>query len=236
MAEKTLFQIYREGNKVSARAQDLTGLKFNHLTIIEFEKRAGAHFIWRCACDCGAVISAKGNNVKVGFKRHCGGIHHFKGHQDAHIKAMLTTKFAQSGPEKCWEWTCNRNTSGYGVMRAWGKIRLAHRLVYQFSHGKIPNGLVVRHKCDNRGCVNPNHLELGTPQDNIDDRVKRQRGDSVLTVIEVLYIKKCLAVAQKKDGTQLRLAAELGVNFSTISDINQGRSWAHVPWPTGIKK
>ena len=52
---------------------------------------------------------------------------------------------------------------------------LLHRLIYKECFGEIPDGLVVRHKCDTPKCINPEHLELGTPLDNVRDRVKRGR-------------------------------------------------------------
>lgn len=77
----------------------------------------------------------------------------------------------------CWEWTAGRTGVGYGVLRSdVGRTMLgAHTVSYRLHVGPIPQGLVVRHKCDNRLCVNPDHLELGTHADNVRDRDLRGR-------------------------------------------------------------
>ena len=79
--------------------------------------------------------------------------------------------------EACWEWIgAKQKVNGYGVIRINKKNELAHRLSYTMNLGPIPEGLWVLHKCDNRGCVNPNHLFLGTRSDNVNDMYKKGRG------------------------------------------------------------
>ena len=76
------------------------------------------------------------------------------------------------GPDDCWNWTACKTTTGYGMLghRGDGKHRWrAHRMAYFLTHGKIPKGMCVLHRCDNRLCCNPKHLWLGTYKDNARD-------------------------------------------------------------------
>lgn len=78
----------------------------------------------------------------------------------------------------CWEWGGGRMESGYGIFTAerLGYDRAgAHRAMYESMHGPVAPGLHIRHKCDNPPCVNPDHLEPGTPADNMNDMAERKR-------------------------------------------------------------
>ena len=80
--------------------------------------------------------------------------------------------------DECWEWSGYITNKGYGQTKIGGrdgKLIQAHRLSWIVNVGEISNDLHVLHKCDNRKCVNPNHLFLGTNQDNINDRVSKGR-------------------------------------------------------------
>lgn len=76
----------------------------------------------------------------------------------------------------CWLWLGGRESNGrYGACKIAGRSQGAHRWAYELTHGQIPAGLVVRHRCDNTLCCNPDHLEVGTQLDNRRDAVERQR-------------------------------------------------------------
>jgi hypothetical protein len=120
------------------------------------------------------------------------------------------SKVAKS--DGCWEWTGCKQQYGHGLFRVNGVLVKAHRFSYEQANGPIPEGLIVRHKCDNPPCVRPDHLELGTRADNNRDRDERGRhvalkgedhGNAVLTREQVEEIRSatgygiCASLAQK---------------------------------------
>lgn len=77
--------------------------------------------------------------------------------------------------EDCWNWTASVNEGGYGQLGFLGRPYISHRLSYVLYKGRIPKDLFVLHKCDNRRCVNPSHLFIGTAGDNNRDCIAKGR-------------------------------------------------------------
>lgn len=142
----------------------------------------------------------------------------------------------KKGDDDCWPWNGSTNECGAGRFRARGKsMVLAPRFSWELHFGRIePSTLLVCHHCDNRNCVNPKHLFLGTVQDNADDRQNKNRqakgsrnGTSKLRERDIPLIRSLY-----KRGIRERGAADIakwfGVCDQTIFDIVNGRWWRHV--------
>jgi hypothetical protein len=130
----------------------------------------------------------------------------------------------------CWECTSHAcDSNGYPVIRINGKQDRIHRHYYRQHNGVIPSGFVIRHSCDNRKCINPEHLSIGTHADNVSDRVARDRsakgennGRNVLTIREVQLIRL------DNSTPKMELARLFKVDPKTIRDIKQGKTWAGI--------
>ena len=96
-------------------------------------------------------------------------------------KELFEDKFIPEPNSGCWLWIAAYNTNGYGYFRTGSMVNRtrrneqAHRVSYKLYKGDIPQGLHVCHKCDNKSCVNPEHLFLGTVKDNMQDCVRKNR-------------------------------------------------------------
>lgn len=146
-------------------------------------------------------------------------------------KLMSRISKAQSG---CWEWTWGLSNAGYGRLGYKGKNTQASRVMWIAVHGSIPNGLWVLHRCDNPKCINPDHLFLGTRKDNIDDMVRKGRGNALrgaesnkakLTEEIVRQIRK----EHHHSGIGFRpLGRKYGVSDMAIRKLISGQSWKHI--------
>ncbi len=131
---------------------------------------------------------------------------------------------------ECQLFTGPLNDHGYGkvnMISAEGtRLRVgAHRLSYALHYGEDPDGYVVMHKCDNTSCVNPEHLQLGTQLENIEDRESKGRGAKHrLSPENILGIRDMLA----RGYSQRSIAKHFGVSQTTINVINQKRAWNQV--------
>ena len=130
--------------------------------------------------------------------------------------------------KSCWPWTGTIDREGYGRITVSGSRVQAHRVSWAIVHGPIPDGLVIRHSCDNPNCVNPAHLASGTQFQNIRDRVSRCRsakreahGRSKLNCDQVIQIRQM----ERLGAGATTLARKFNVARGTIHAIIRQRTW-----------
>jgi hypothetical protein len=135
-------------------------------------------------------------------------------------------KVKKNSGDRCWEWTAALRKEGYGNF--WLKRRNvdAHRFSYELANGPVPKGAFICHHCDNPRCVRPDHLFQGTPKDNAQDMLKkdRKRGAVKLSVAMVKMIKRRLASGE----CHKAIAAGMGVSENIVYFIKQGRTWTAI--------
>ena len=136
--------------------------------------------------------------------------------------------------EGCWLWTAAKNRQGYGIFGIGKKTYLAHRVSFEIHHRLDPGNFLVCHRCHNPSCVNPDHLYLGTHQDNFEDsrevilaarsQVPMQGENhpgAKLTWNDVAQIRELLAMGVK----QVDIARKFNVTPTNIGAIKKGKSW-----------
>lgn len=126
----------------------------------------------------------------------------------------------------CWLWQRACSSAGYGALWWGGKMYSTHRLSYTAFNGEIPEGHLVRHTCDTPQCCNPEHLLVGSKQDNANDMIERGRSNhgenhprAKLTWETVKNIRKEPKMPYRK------LALKYGVSAATICHIYNNKTW-----------
>lgn len=137
----------------------------------------------------------------------------------------------------CWEWTGGMRPNGYGVVVLGIKylpasIR-AHRFSWMAFNGEIPDGLFVLHKCDNRKCINPNHLFLGTHKDNAEDRERKGRdnrpfGEAVYSAKITNDIAAYIKYDIQNKMSRSDVLKKYGIRIPMYQSFKQNRAWKKV--------
>lgn len=180
----------------------------------------------RCACGCGE-------------RPRKPGAEYIRGHRPVTELALLFWPKVQRG-QGCWEWQAALRSTGYGEVYWPGHGRkkiAAHRASWLIHYGDIPDGLWVLHKCDNKLCVRPDHLFLGTHRDNVDDAVRKgiikatrargeRSGNARLTDAQVTEIRerhRVIHPARKTGCSSTELAREFGITRQYVTQLVAGK-------------
>lgn|SRR3990167_1209066 len=137
----------------------------------------------------------------------------------------------------CWMWTSSTNDKGYGQTTITRKHKVhqnvsAHRMAYELTYGSIPGNQYVLHQCDNPPCVKPDHLYLGTAQDNINDCVRKNRNSfgehRYCAKLLISDVQKIRLSYNGQRGHFVILGNTYGVTPETISNIVRRKTWKQV--------
>lgn len=192
---------------------------------------------------CGGVL---GKHARRGRCARCyrGGLH--RGELGRLARPSAADRFwshvNKRGPvhphtsSRCWEWTASTDTSGYGLFRPTSHaMDKAHRWSWEQDRGPIPVGMQVLHTCDNRRCVRPSHLFLGTLPTNMADRnqkARQARGERAGRHILTDEIVLAARAMRRAGSTYKAVAGRFNVNPATMTKAITGRSWKHLPGGT----
>lgn len=147
-------------------------------------------------------------------------------------RIRFESKFTKGAVDDCWIWNDACSSRGYGNFNLKCKTHSTHRLSYLLYKGPIPCKMHVCHSCDIKNCINPNHLWLGTAEDNMKDMHRKGRAPNIgeqhrrakLKAIDIPVIR-----ALRGHGVRnIDIAMRFRVDGCTITDIIMGRAWAHI--------
>lgn len=142
-------------------------------------------------------------------------------HHLARLEAFLR-HVSFGAPDECWL-TAATPSHRYGKVTINYEHEMLHRIAYELTFGPIPDGLLIRHTCDNTRCCNPRHMLTGTHDDNMRDMAERRRQGRLKLSDEQVHI------VRESGESERALAARFGVSKTAIHKIKVGENHRHVP-------
>lgn len=167
---------------------------------------------------------------------------------EADFRAAFARHYVIDPETGCWNWIGARMGAGYGTFRYRGRQLPAHRVMYEWTYGGVLEGMYIRHKCNNKACVNPAHLISGSPSENVKDawverhkkakprevtpkldRLERRRlyGDVRCKLTEE-QVLEAMRLRSEERLTYQKIADRCGVTEGAIRQALQGKRWGYL--------
>ena len=145
------------------------------------------------------------------------------------ISEKIASKVAKIPEAGCWIWLGSITNHGYGTMTLGRKTHIvAHRASYELKYGPIPEGMFALHHCDTKCCVNPDHIFLGTQQDNMDDKVCKNRQANGIKHGMSKLTEEQAKEAKFGNVKPTELAKKFNCSATMIRQIRSGLYWKHL--------
>lgn len=205
-------------------SRDLKGKIFGKLKVLKLGDRRGSSKcnFWECKCICGNLHNVSSQHLITGQVRSCG-----CWYDEQKLLENAVKRFNDNieKTESCWIWKGSLSR-GYGMI-FYKKNMRAHRFSYFIHIGKLLMNYLVCHTCDNKLCVNPDHLYLGTPKDNSRDATERKRlkvgSDHHFSKLSDKDVNEII----KSSESGVSLSEKFGISKTHVSRIRNKKNWIH---------